>query len=989
MAVSVAYQLRMPGRTLALEPYCGAEEHQHSEECKQKVLICTEDHIHNDACYEEQLVCGKTEHIHTADCYSEKANASEPYPFGVDEKLTKVRPMMQKVITDGSKLIDQLDNEYEQIYTDKESYIRAVVDNNGTDMIEVQITNGYDNYEFSKVVLHKHATDKYGAAGTGTACLGEGHCNDSNTYDSATSKQITWENAKDEDGLSVVIVRFVEELVDGSDWSLVPYYDVAGERNLLSPATFFDYTYSNQDGIGINNEGNYENSNNNTPHLAVGLKDNFHPGSSNHNWTANIAITDGDGKLLPDVIRDANGNNGQNDSNSGYPVIQGLIKGLSKDSGYTEVIWKDDLDQPGFFSAESKIGKTIYNDYDLDFYNIGNRYVLNGAFNNTTQKMSTDGVYHKANNTGAFSKGGNFWPLDDQPAGEKFTNQWAGYAEHNWYFGMRYDVSFSITEDYIGSLDFTFAGDDDMWVFLDGELVLDLGGMHSAYPTRYDVVTEDRPDVNKPDDIEDFHTEYTYGNMIDFRKYIKPGDTAEHIITVLYMERGGYDSNCYMEFTLPNLKLVSRVIKPNAELDITKKDQDGNALANTEFTLYRVGDNGKWTEAPYYIDKTLTDTQIKHGKMVTDKNGKFHAYGIADGEYVLKETKPLAGFENVDEPIITFTVEDGIITKYNSSLSSVEITVAGVQIKLDVKNTREGEAKINVKAVKRWSDELTHSGDSVTVTLYKDGKPFETVVLNASNNWEHIWNDMEKSADDGHLYKYTVVEDAVPGYTPEYVSRWIYGENAWIKTDKIVNGEKYILTNGTDMAMYVTSTGAQNFTDQNNFPIVINGDVLTADSIPSNILWETVLKNQFFAFKNVWSTENKTPKYLSIQDNGKIFKTANNNYESYFSFADGKLKGFIAQTSNPTGNPPYRVRYENGKFAAGSNETGSNIVPFVYKASPDTYEIAIVNNPVSGVELPETGGTGVYLYILGGLLFMAIPVMYIYLKRRCEGGEDG
>ncbi|MDY4970949.1 MAG: hypothetical protein SO101_11940, partial [Lachnospiraceae bacterium] len=96
------YMLILPAITMEQEYVCGKEEHVHTDECYEKVLICgktegedepetqtgqdengqeetetdeTETaetgHVHTDACYEKQLVCEKEEHEHTLKCYSD------------------------------------------------------------------------------------------------------------------------------------------------------------------------------------------------------------------------------------------------------------------------------------------------------------------------------------------------------------------------------------------------------------------------------------------------------------------------------------------------------------------------------------------------------------------------------------------------------------------------------------------------------------------------------------------------------------------------------------------------------------------------------------------------------------------------------------------------------------------------------------------------------------------------------------------------------
>lgn len=113
-----------------------------------------------------------------------------------------------------------------------------------------------------------------------------------------------------------------------------------------------------------------------------------------------------------------------------------------------------------------------------------------GTLNSTSNAANFYDWYHDtANNTGPYAydlildNGGSgsvysydsssFFPLD------------GGSADHNYLFTLQLENSFT----YQTGTSFTFTGDDDLWVFIDGELVIDLGGVHAAETATVDLDT--------------------------------------------------------------------------------------------------------------------------------------------------------------------------------------------------------------------------------------------------------------------------------------------------------------------------------------------------------------------------------------------------------------------------------------------------------------------------------------------------------------------
>ena len=249
-----------------------------------------------------------------------------------------------------------------------------------------------------------------------------------------------------------------------------------------------------------------------------------------------------------------------NDYNHENPTL-GLLSGLSTD--YKTVLWN--VDQPGFFTDDYEgQGKTIYRDYKLNFTRSGNHYTLDSVQTPNNEKKKA---------------GAGFWPL--------------GYE--NFYFGMRYDVEFEIG-DYVGPMDYKFTGDDDLWVLLDGKVVIDVGGIHDALEGSTDLWEDlGYPDGKRP----------------------RPDETAaktkKHRITVLYMERGAGASNCQMEFTLPNSRILDVTEVPKATLSLKKVNSKDEAISGAKFKLVSKADENDYVEVTSDTNGFVTFNNLKEG----------------------------------------------------------------------------------------------------------------------------------------------------------------------------------------------------------------------------------------------------------------------------------------------------------------------------------------------------------------------------------------
>lgn len=83
-----------------------------------------------------------------------------------------------------------------------------------------------------------------------------------------------------------------------------------------------------------------------------------------------------------------------------------------------------------------------------------------------------------------------FFPIDDKGYGLSMHGlKWASPGEHNFHFTYELETTFTYTDpkDRDSSFIFSFTGDDDVWVYINGKLACDLGGVHSQQQTSVDL----------------------------------------------------------------------------------------------------------------------------------------------------------------------------------------------------------------------------------------------------------------------------------------------------------------------------------------------------------------------------------------------------------------------------------------------------------------------------------------------------------------------
>ena len=157
---------------------------------------------------------------------------------------------------------------------------------------------------------------------------------------------------------------------------------------------------------------------------------------------------------------------------------------------------------------------------------------------------------NSSSNTSGVSNTYGFFPFNETAAKCSASN-------YNYGFGTKLEFKFRLTEggQVVGTdgskhpIKFNFSGDDDVWVYVDGKLALDVGGAHGKVTGQIDFKNKIATVRNTKKSQNESSNE---GAPTTSSVEIKGSNSDEHTLTMFYMERGMWESNMKVSFNFPD-----------------------------------------------------------------------------------------------------------------------------------------------------------------------------------------------------------------------------------------------------------------------------------------------------------------------------------------------------------------------------------------------------------------------------------------------------
>lgn len=431
-------------------------------------------------------------------------------------------------------------------------------------------------------------------------------------------------------------------------------------------------------------------------------------------------------------------------------------------------------------------------------------------------------------------------------------------STYNYGFGTKLQMDFTLTDDGMveadkadgkTSIKFFFSGDDDVWVFIDGQLALDVGGAHgkvsgllefgkkeeegkeknsvTAYVSK--VKKGGTPESNQngsPAKTVKYNGEdinfYAQGTTLTFDKGQK------HTLTMYYMERGMWESNMAVAFNFPD----NNELQVQKEVDLTNVTDDDfkNCFKNQKifnFTIQNQATHYGEKEAAKpnpsdteVVDLTAKENKIEPATKQTESNKGDYIFELAtnpeqgSGQDAKKVLHWYARY--TDTQSAAREKRRGILTLENP-INIKDMRFLTFQVYVDTTDGSEGGLSLNNLYLELLDDKDVQKGSLDTSGI--NGATYGSVEV-VTNQWVTVKLDLHKMKEQGdfnnnvktirvgdnynrHIYfrNFTFIPKAVPskmtGFTTDQEDIPDYGS---AKSGHLENAEnaQYTSTMDTD-----------------------------------------------------------------------------------------------------------------------------------------------------------------------------------------------
>ena len=639
--------------------------------------------------------------------------------------------------------------------------------------------------------------------------------------------------------------------------------------------------------------------------------------------------TDSGTALAPFFDKDfLNGNNSKNTvlgkvyENVTFPFVKKAMRSSSTESTGTLDYW--------YFNSADKeaTNKNLQLKYDAT-----DEYFLQS--NNEEVKGST---------TNGATANGNYFPLNSKEQSGKAS-------QLNYGFGQKFDLKFRLTSDgkVLDSankevpIEFNFSGDDDVWVFIDGQLVLDIGGDHAVVTGRIDFANKKATVSSAKNSslggTSNGEVEKDFPKELDTNNYF----TKEHTLTMFYMERGLWESNMQITFNFPqeNKLTVEKKVDTSGANEIFK-----DALADVgtfDFEIKNLATSGTSKEVSkpsspekkqvfnnYTNQSSISGTGVKNSSVEVVDDSTGNGKGKLISSYYPGEKKSTDTQEKTDSRLVkiqasgkgTFDALDSKGYKY---------------LQFDVYNTDENASGTDPfvalvdedgTRIGAWASFLTYNGRNNNI----DNKIWKTIRIDLNKLKEKT---LDKGTTSG--FDFSKVKEIQFAYWDDvtvYLDKFAFVKPASVEKTGFTTEQEDIPDYGSIESKKLEPVNGAYYQNTNGDTIIYSDGLLSIGNKES-----AVFSDQF-----------RRGSYLSIAEknvSSDVFTTTWSLYENGMIVNPGYLTPTGSTTV--TGNGQKSVENQSG-YAVNDGRTEQNeivgkpnesTIVFRSYANPDSVTAAI------------------------------------------------